>query len=227
MIEPFKKISGESAREFVVRTLKTSIINLTLKPGQNVSEKEIADELGVSRTPVREALIKLAQEELVEIYPQRGTYISLIDLDIVEEANFLRVTLEKVIVKLACQTMTDKYIMALEENLKLQEFYAENKNSLKLLEIDNQFHRIIFKACKKERTFSLMESINTHFNRVRMLRLAANINLDKVLSQHREILAAIKEKNSEQAEQAMELHLDSRDIETVILKEQYPDYFKK
>jgi DNA-binding GntR family transcriptional regulator len=226
MVGRYKKTSGESAREYVVRFLKSSIINLDFKPGQNLSEKAIASELGVSRTPVREAFIKLSQEELITIYPQRGTYISLIDLDIVAEANFLRATLEKVVVKLACREMTTEYLAELEVNLKLQNVYVENKNSAKLLELDNQFHQMIFKACKKERIYSLMESLNTHYDRVRMLRLATNINLDKILSQHWEILNAIKQQNPEKAEQTMEIHLADRDIETVILKQQYREYFK-
>jgi DNA-binding GntR family transcriptional regulator len=226
MVGCYKKTSGESARGYVVRALKTSIINLNLEPGQSVSEQEIATELGVSRTPVREAFIRLSQEDLITIYPQRGTYISLIDLDIVAEANFLRTTLEKVVVKLACREMSAEYLAELEVNLKLQNVYVENKNSAKLLELDNQFHQMIFKACKKERIYSLMESLNTHYDRVRMLRLATNINLDKILSQHWEILNAIKQQESEKAEQAMEIHLADRDIETVILKKQYPEYFK-
>ncbi len=225
-MEVLEKLSGESMREYIIRVLKHNIINLNLKPGQNISEAEIAEQLGVSRTPVREAFITLSHESLLEVYPQKGTYISFIDLNLVEEARFLRLTLEKAIVRLACNFLTAQYIEELEENLHRQEFYLTNSNSSKLLELDNQFHRIIFKACKKERIFILIESVNTHFDRVRMLRLTASLKVDKILSEHHEILSAIKEKDAEKSEKIIETHLTSFMIEQELLQQQFPDYFK-
>lgn len=227
MLEKLEKLSGESTREYIIRVLRTNIIDLNLKPGRNISEKEIAEELGVSRTPVREAFIKLAQEELLEVYPQRGTSISLIDLDLVEEARFVRCTLEKAVIALASQGMDNQYIMELEENLNRQEYHAGMSNYSKLLHLDNQFHRIIFKAFKKERTYAFIESMNSHFNRVRMLRLAASFHLEKVLSEHHRILEAIREKDGEKAVNIMEEHLSSIIIVQEILKQKYPDYFKR
>jgi DNA-binding GntR family transcriptional regulator len=225
-MEFLEKFPGESAREYVVRLIRANIINLNLKPGQSISEKEIAAELGISRTPVREAFIKLSQEELLDIYPQKGTYVSLINLNIVEEARFLRLTLEKAIVKLACRDITDQHLIDLEENLKLQEFYIRNQKFDKALDLDNQFHRILFKSCRKERIYWLMESINTHFCRLRLLRLTANINLDKMLSEHQSIISTIRENAPEKAEKVMESHLLGLIVEQEILKQQYPDYFK-
>lgn len=225
-MEVLEKLSGESMREYIIRVLKYNIIQFNLKPGQNISETEIAAQLGVSRTPVREAFIALSHESLLEVYPQKGTYISLIDLSLVEEARFLRLTVEKAIVRMACDLITPQYIEQLEENLHHQDFYLSSSNSPKLLELDNQFHRILFKTCKKERIFLLIESVNTHFNRIRMLRLTASFKVDKIIAEHRELLSAIKEKDPEKLEKMIEIHLTGFKIEHGLLQEQYPNYFK-
>ncbi len=83
MLEILPKNKRETAREYVTRVLKYNIVNLNLKPGQAISENEIAELLGVSRTPVREAFLELAKASIVEVYPQKGTYISLIDMEMV------------------------------------------------------------------------------------------------------------------------------------------------
>lgn len=225
-IEILPKLTRESAREYVIRILKQNIVNNVLEPGQMISEKEIAEELNVSRTPVREALIRLAQEQLVEIFPQKGTIISLIDLDLVEEARFLRYTLETAVIRLACQIDLGPYLMELEENLTMQGFCLKTQNYTKLLTLDNLFHRLIFTACKKEWTYSLIEVMNVHFNRVRMLRLTSSIDLEQVIEEHRQLFIAIRAKDGDKGEAIMKAHLTSVIIQQKILKAQYPKYFK-
>src|SRR5690554_2566058 len=97
-----------SNRDFVYETVKNNILNLILKPGQMISEQEISGKLKVSRTPTREAFIKLSEEGLITIYPQKGSYVSLIDIDHVEESLFLREQMEVAVLKLACVTFTEK-----------------------------------------------------------------------------------------------------------------------
>ena len=96
------RLPKESARDFAFRTLRDNIVSLELKPGTLISENEIAMELGVSRTPVREAIIDLAKAGIIEILPQRGSYVSLIDPNMVEESRFVRKTLDKAVIELAC-----------------------------------------------------------------------------------------------------------------------------
>ena len=96
-----KKLLSENARSYAVRVLLFNIINLELIPGSSVSENELSAELSVSRTPVREALIELSRMNLVEIQPQRGSYISKIDYNSVEESRFVRVVVENAVVKRA------------------------------------------------------------------------------------------------------------------------------
>ncbi|MDD4570194.1 MAG: GntR family transcriptional regulator, partial [Tepidanaerobacteraceae bacterium] len=115
MFEKLKRHKREYAREYVVRVLRHNIINFNLKPGQFVSENEIADILGVSRTPVREAFIELSRSSLVEIYPQKGTCISPIDMDVVEETRFMRCVLEKAVARLCCDVLAHTDFAYLEE----------------------------------------------------------------------------------------------------------------
>src|SRR5689334_11568771 len=103
-----------SSRDYVYETIKRNILLLTLEPGQMISEKEIAEKLQVSRTPTREAFIMLAEEDLITVYPQKGSFISLIDIDHVEEARFLRENMEVAILKIACETFTEKELLDME-----------------------------------------------------------------------------------------------------------------
>ena len=95
-----EKLPGENARTYAVRVLMDNIIRLELAPGSSVSENELSVRMNLSRTPVREALIELSKLELVEILPKRGSYITRIDYDLIEESRFMRLTLEAAVLKL-------------------------------------------------------------------------------------------------------------------------------
>ena len=111
----------ETGRDYAMRTLRENIIQLELAPGSMVSENELAGELGLSRTPVREALMELSKVRLVEVYPQRGSAVSLIDYEMVEEACFMRRVLECAVVKEACKMIAPEDKVELEDNVALQE----------------------------------------------------------------------------------------------------------
>lgn len=218
------KLSGESAREYATRVLRTNILSLNIKPGEAISENEIASLLNTSRTPIREAFIKLSQEHLIEIFPQKGTSVSKINLDYVEEGRFTRVTLERALVRLICENyVDDKLISGLEENMHMQDFAVKTKNYAKLVQLDEEFHKILFKACKKERINSVIESLNYDFYRLRML--TSTISLNSVYMQHKEIVDAIRIKDALKAEKATEEHLTAVKVDQEVIKKQYPQYF--
>ena len=103
-----ERLPRETGRDYALRTLKDNIVRLALKPGSLVSENELAAEMGLSRTPVREALIELSKVKIVEIYPQRGSAIALIDCHMVEEAGFMRRVLECAVIELDCMLADEK-----------------------------------------------------------------------------------------------------------------------
>ncbi|EKQ51432.1 MULTISPECIES: GntR family transcriptional regulator [unclassified Clostridium] len=221
------ELNKNTTSKTIYYKLREEIINLYLEPGTNISEKELSEKYSVSRTPVREALVRLAQEGLVNIYPQKGTVVSLIDLSAVEEGRFLREHLERAVVKEACKEFSQENILALEMNLKLQKMYIENHDNKKLFEADEQFHKIIFEGCNKKRIWNSINDASTEFQRIRILRLSTNSSWDNIYQQHKEIFNAIKNKEIEKAEEIMEKHLNMVIFDKNQIKENYPNYFKE
>lgn len=220
-----EKISGETAREYAFRIIKNNIVSLELQPGSSISENELSKELGVSRTPIREAIIDLNNALIVEIYPQRRSYISLIDSDLVEESRFLREVLDTAVIELACDVATEADLTKLEENVKLQEFYLENFVPDKIMELDNDFHKTIFTITKKERIYAMKNTMMLHFDRVRTLSLVSVKDI-KIVNDHRLMLEAIKNKDAVSAAALVKKHLSRYRIEEEELREKYPNYFK-
>ncbi|WP_340017692.1 GntR family transcriptional regulator [Paenibacillus sp. FSL H3-0457] len=219
-----QKIRG-STRAYSYNLLKERILHLELKPGTKISEKEIADELQVSRTPVREAFMKLAEEELLDIIPQSGTIVSHINLEHVEEGRFMREKMEKEIVTLACVSFPEEFRFRLETNIAMQEVCIGKNNFYRLFELDEEFHQILFQGTGKLRTWKMLQQLNIPFNRLRLLRLAEDSNLEVIISQHKEIYRLITERQTEQAVQVMEAHLRLVVIEQESIREKYPHYF--
>lgn len=215
----------ETAREYAYRVIKYNIISLELIPGSMVSENELAEEMGISRTPVREALIELSKIKVVEIYPQRGSFISLIDHQLVDEARFVRLILEQAMVDMACDTAAEADFIALEENLKLQEFYLEHNTKDKLLSLDNEFHELLFLISNKKFTYDLLGGMMTHFDRVRRLSLSV-IKDSKNITDHRNLVDAIRNKDKTMARAIITKHLSRYKLDENELKNQYPNYFK-
>lgn len=213
-------------RDRVYEQLKRKIMDLSLEPGRFISEKEAIEMFQVSRTLIREAFIRLSQEELIETIPQKGSFISLIDLQHVEESRFVREQLETAVVRIACSELSGEQIVTLQNLINLQELCVEERNYERLYELDEQFHRTIFIGCRKGRTWEMLERMSTHFNRVRLLRLAVNYDWEIIMSQHKEIVDAIRNREPARAEQAMRDHVRLIVLEKETLKSRYPGYFK-
>ena len=216
----------ESIREYVYRFLKVNIVNLELPPGQNISEQEVASQLKVSRTPVREAFIKLAQENLLDIVPQKGTYVSLIDTDQVEESTFVRQTLEYEVIQQACSSFPVDELFQLQSCLELQKLCIREKNYYRFFELDENMHGIIFRGCKKGRTWEMLQLMNAHYNRVRILSLKTKeFKWDQLLEHHQELIRAIQEHDIKLGKKIIELHLHKVLIDLEYLRKAHGDYF--
>lgn len=220
------KMKVGSTREQIYSLLIEEILKFRLLPGDKISEKEISEKFKVSRTPVRESFIQLSQDGLLEIYPQKGTCVSLIDLNLVEEARFMREHLEVAVIQLACETFPQESLFSLEMNLKMQEMCMKEKNYEKLFQLDEEFHQTIFDGCKKKNIWNVIQSMNMHFKRLRMLRLATNLNWDSIIHQHLLLVEAIRNKEPEVAEKIMKEHLTMVIFDKETLKKEYPTYFK-
>lgn len=214
----------ESAREYAYRVIKHNIVSLELKPGSMVSENELADEMKISRTPVREALIELSKLKIVEIVPQKGSFIAKIDSTLVNEARYLRLIVEKSMVEMACDIATEKDIFLLEENVKLQDFYLANPIGDKQLVLDNEFHELLYKICNKNMTYNFISGMLTHFDRVRKLSLEV-IKDVKTIADHKILIEAIKNKDKITASEVLTKHLTRYTVDEEELRKQYRDYF--
>ena len=219
-----EKIPSENARSYAVRVLLFNIINLELPPGSSISENELSAELALSRTPIREALIELSKMNLVEILPQRGSYISKIDYNSVEESRFIRLVVENAVVQLACNGISEAYIQALENNIQLQIQNFEQCNSSNFLYLDNEFHKLIFQSVDKNWSYKIIKDQMVHFDRLRVLSSKFGKNR-YTIRDHEDILYAIKRKDPELAEILMTRHLTRHRAEKSELLEAYPDYF--
>jgi len=224
-MEITSRTSKETARDYAFRTLRHNIVVLKLTPGSLVSEKELADEMGISRTPTREALIELSKSQIVDIFPQKGSYISKIDYRLVDEARFMRLVLENAVIELVCNIATKEDIASLEENIQLQNFYLDTKVYPKFFDLDNGFHQKLFSIANKNQTYHLMESMMIHFDRVRMIRLHTNTEVRELLDDHRAILEAIRLKDKNWAVSLMTMHLSRYKVDEEIVRQISLDYF--
>ena len=214
---------NETNREYALRVIRDNIISLDLKPGSLVGEQELATQLSLSRTPVHEAFLELSKTRIVEIYPQRGSRISLIDFDLIEEANFIRRTVESAVLELVCDMATEEDMRMLEENVRLQEFYLGNSPE-KILELDNEFHFSLHKIANKTQSYYFVQSMSIHFDRLRHMSLQSVKDL-KIVGDHKTLAEAIRKRDKELARNTLSRHLSRYHFDEAEMRAAYPEYF--
>lgn len=219
------KYPRETARDYALRMLKENILSLELKPGTAISENELSAALKISRTPLREAIVELAKAYLIEIYPQKGSFISLIDPKMVEEARFLRRITDTAVIETACDEITDEGIALLEDNVALQEYYLSKGMTDKIFELDNQFHKNIYVVAKKDIIYEIHSTLMIHFDRVRNLSVET-VKDFKVVGDHRAMLEAIKARDKKTAVELVNKHLGRYQIDEKEIRSHRPEYFK-
>ena len=213
---------AETARDYARRMLKANIISMELVPGAMVSENELAAQMGLSRTPVREALMDLAQYHVVDVLPQRGSRISLIDYALVEESRFVRQVLETAILDQVCERATPADISQLRQNVRLQALTQEPEMSGSL---DDAFHQILFRIAQKENTFRMLGGMTIHFDRVRTLAL--NVVKDtKIINDHQLICDAIANRDVDGARELMIKHLSRVKLDEKSIRAACPQFIK-
>lgn len=217
--------SGEPIARRVYRVLRQAIVTMQFRPGQALSEQEIADQLGVSRQPVREAFIKLSEAGLLTIRPQRGSFVVKISVKQVLDARFVREAVETAVVRKACETITPAGIAELRDNLKAQWDIADEPVPVRFLELDEAFHRAIAIGAECEYAWRIVEETKAQMDRVRYLSVPYATPIRRLISQHQAVLEAIVARDPLKAEAAMGLHL--REILTSLpeLEGKFPDLF--
>lgn len=203
----YEKKEKENGKDYAYRVLKDNIMTLNLKPGELLSEADLSEKLGISRTPIREVLMRLKNEHLIEVKPQTGTYISLIDSNMIEQAVFMRYTLEKEVLKELCNGISDDILIELEKNLFAQKLVANKVDSaIEFHELDQEFHELLFKGANKGDIWNSILNISTHYNRMRLL-IELRADKKKNIKDHEYYLNAIKNKSPEGIDELITSHI--------------------
>lgn len=201
--------SGESAAAAIEKDLRRSIVELELLPGTRLSEQEIATRLGVSRQPVREAMIRLANSRLIEIRPHRGTVVARISAREMTEALFVRQSVELSVVARAAQNFDPWQRKRIETLMAEQENDAAKLDHAGFREHDEAFHIAIAKGAGVGIAWIAIADMKSHMDRVCNLTLRDEADMLRRVREHRAIMAAIDAHDVEGAQQAMNEHLGS------------------
>lgn len=221
------KHSSFNIGDSVYYTLRKNIVALNLKPGEVLSIKDISDKWNVSRSPVRDALIKLEKEGLVDIIPQKGTIVSKIDLKRVAEERFLRESLEENAIRLFIKGYKESDIAILRHYVEMQQQSIKDNDYASFLAFDDNFHSVFFKSIDKNMCWEIIESMSGHYKRIRLMSLWDDKILSNVVIQHQEILENICDNNLNGVTEILKNHLSKISIEEMELIKKYPDFFKE
>lgn len=213
--------------DVVYYSLLKNIFNLNLKPGEPLNVKSISEQLDVSRTPVRDALIKLAKEGLVDVFPQKGTSVSRIDIHRVEEELFLRQSLEVRAVTLFMKEHESSHIDALTKYISMQKECLTNNDYITCLHYDDAFHHVFFAAINKNLCWDTIQSMSGHYRRVRLMSIWDHDVFSGIIEQHQEMLKNIISGNVSAVQELYLEHSSALITQIDRLLEKYPDYFKK
>ncbi len=209
----------------VFETLRQAIVQLQLRPGNPLSEAEIGRQLGVSRQPVREAFIKLAENGLVEIRPQRGTFVRLFSIREVGNARFLREAIEIAIVRKAAREAGEKDLAALRKLVADQKEVAVSGDNAAFLRLDEKFHQAIARSADCEDAWRVLEGLKAQMDRVRYLSLPEATPLETIIEQHERVVTAIGRHAPDEAEQAMRQHLSEILLSLPKVAARHPAFF--
>jgi GntR family transcriptional regulator, rspAB operon transcriptional repressor len=209
----------------IFETLRQSIISLDMKPGTVLSRLELQEKFRLSSSPIRDALMKLQSENLVDIFPQHATVVSAINLDHARQAQFMRRALEVEIVRKLADHCDGDVMSALKQLIRRQKAYQSIDDYQSFMTADQSFHQTMYIAAKVPDLWNLLRQQSGHIDRLRRLHLPALGKMTSIIEDHEEVLAAIEAGDTMRAETALRGHL-SRSLESAeSLKEKFPEYF--
>ncbi|MBV4365435.1 GntR family transcriptional regulator [Erwinia sp. BNK-24-b] len=219
--------ASEPVNQQIYRFLRQDIVTCAISPGALLSEKEVSARFCVSRQPVREAFIKLAEAGLVQILPQRGTFVRKISVRRVADGRFIREAVELAVIRRAATEASPQALAQLEHNLQLQKMAAARQDSQGFLLLDDEFHRLIAQSINCELAWETVENIKATMDRVRFLTLSKVSPPERLIEQHEEILRGLLAKDIETAEQALRRHLQEIIFSISPITEQNGDWFEQ
>ena len=222
----------ETLSNHAYQVIRDAIVTLQFEPGQQVFEAELGNQLGVSRTPIREAFRRLLAEELIEVQPQRGNRIAYLSKKKINEARFVRVSLEVSAFKEVAkkwdqnnpiyQNLHRQIVDILENQKKM----AEERNFDHFLQLDEQFHYTILESTGNATLISIINQMRGHLNRLRYLELQETKHFMQLVNEHEAIFQAILSNDARKTEELLTSHIRWLEDSTQTLIEKYPHFFK-
>lgn len=208
------KDSKESSDKYSLRGkvydhIREDILNGIYKEHEELKEATLGEKLGVSRTPVREALRQLELEGLVEIIPNKGARVTGITKKDIDDIYQIRYLLEGLSARWATEHVTEAQIEKMEETLYLTEFHANKGNFAQVYELDSQFHELMYEASGSKMLNHILSDFHMYVTRIRKTSLATDNRSKNSTEEHRAILEAIKERNADKAEECAHNHVRS------------------
>jgi len=215
-LSPIKLEAYKPLRDIVFEALKDAIVKGQLKPGERLMEQQIAEELGVSRTPVREAIRKLELEGFIIMIPRRGAYVSDVSLKDVAQVFEVRAAMESLAAGLAAQRITDEQLEDLERKFVEAKAALENSDLEMAIRFDSEFHEIIYQASRNDRLVQILSNLREQIHRYRSASLAHPGRLKDTMEEHKNLLDAIYQRNVGLAEKLAKEHIEN--AENIILE---------
>ena len=198
-------------RDVVFNTLRNAILTGELSPGERLMEIKLADQLGVSRTPIREAIRKLELEGLVVNTPRKGAEVANISAEDLRDVLEVRRSLEVLAIRLACDKMTEETLELLHENIDAFKHSIDAKATSDIASVDVSFHDIIYKSTGNNRLIQILNNISEQMYRYRFEYIKNKEAWNRLVEEHMNIYEAIKNRDKELAVKSILLHIDNQE----------------
>ncbi len=199
-------------RDVVFNTLRDAILKGELKPGERLMEIQLAEQLGVSRTPIREAIRKLELEGLVLMIPRKGAEVAKISEKNLRDVLEVRRSLEELATELACQRITDEQIAELENAQQKFVEAVEVGDATQIADTDEAYHDVIYRATNNDRLVQILNNLREQMYRYRLEYIKDESKRQILIVEHDQILKAIKNRHVEEARRSMREHIDNQEI---------------
>ncbi len=218
--------NSNSLNDVTYNKIREDIMNMTLEPGMDVSVQKLSERYGVSRTPVREAVVRLQQSGLVEIYPQRKTVVSKIDLQRVRQEWFIRTSLESAVVDEFIRKCSELVADTMQELVNKQKKYMDKEHFRDFYVKDNRFHQLIFETAGEELSWFTIEEVASHYNRIRLLH-GKMIGVEQSgIDQHEKMVAAARRRDAQAMRGVVMEHSNDLLEQVKSMSKQYPQFFQ-
>jgi GntR family transcriptional regulator, rspAB operon transcriptional repressor len=208
----------------VFERLRGMIIALDLPPGSALSRAALASQFGVSSTPIRDALMRLAEEGLVDVFPQHATVVSRIDIRLAQQAHFLRQALELEIVRILARAGQKSPAARLDQLITRQQQLAKAGDFESFMAADNDFHAELYAAADKHDLWTLVRSRSGHIDRLRRLHLPSPGKAQDIVRHHRLIVKAISANQADDAQRHLRKHLSGTLGYLAEIRARFPEY---